>query len=627
MDTNFKNVKQEIGNELDQELSEKLDEALNEVYDIGYNKGYESGHEDGRKEGFDKGYREGYGDGRHDGHDEGYDEGRDEAFEEIANIIRRRLRGYGFWLENTNNIAYEISDFTEKVLEENSLLEEQVERLRKIASKDLKDITDEEIISLISVFFDKISNIYSNKYEEVIDDHESLYEIGKKLGDKTLSNILNFALLLLINNSKIVNKQTRALFGRALDKFLDVSDKVSMVDLLYEELRRRYNFNTVYQILSIKEEMIHSFLDADLASSEYYFNDEDTTHFGKDPENVKYILSERVFNAMLHGRSDVINFIKKVNYREFFNVLYTSSNINIENINKGLYPDDLPELAVCEARDIELLKRMNIDVNSLLENSTFFRTKKALLNFYKANNGPKITLRILGCGGVNSNLIYMWIKSFVELYRFVPELRTEILEFFHNTKIVFYDPDSYEISNIYRIIPPVQVGQPKADNLLKIIRRSVFTEFMGLESKVSKFSIRDLERIIREKYDETEVFIGMVSLEERPFIYNEFKAKRMPFLEVTNLGDEIYFERNPIINSTDISIANETYGTLNPARFMSSFFFSWILLDEFLIDVLSGNYSFESNNQGINKLSINTKNTAYFLSKTLLYYDSLKIGT
>ncbi|MEM5803869.1 MAG: hypothetical protein QW350_04025 [Candidatus Aenigmatarchaeota archaeon] len=633
MDKELKNVEQEIGNGLDQELSKKIDEAFDKGYDIGYNEGYGSGHEDGRKEGFDEGYKEGYDEGyergKEDIRSESYDRGHDEAFEEIADIIGRRLRGYGFRVQNIDDVAYEISNFTAKVLEEKSLLEEQVEGLRKIVSKiDLKDITDEGTIYLIiRTFFDKMSDIYLSKYKEVIDGSEGLYEVRQKLGDKTLSKILNFALLNLIINNEIVNKQTRVLFGRALGKFLDVSDRVSMVDMLYEELRRRYNFETVHQILSIRDRMVDSFLDADLASSEYFYN-EDIIYRGKEPENIRYVLSERVFNAMINGRPDTVNFRpKKVNYSEFFNVLYTS-NINIKDIENGLYPDDLPELAVCEARDIELLRRMNIDVNSLLENSTSFRTKKALLNFYKTNNYPKINLRILGCGGVNSNLIYMWIKSFVELYKFVPELRIEILKFFHNTSIRFYDPDSYEISNIYRIIPPVQVGQPKADNLLKIIRHNIniFTKHIGLGSDVAKFSTRDLERIIRVKYDDTEVFIGMVSLEERPSIYNEFKAKKLPFLEVTSLGDEIYFERNPVINSTDVSIANETYGTLNPARFMSSFFFSWILLDEFLIDVLNGNYSFESNNQGINKLSISTGNTAYSLFKTLLHYDNLKIG-
>jgi hypothetical protein len=267
---------------------------------------------------------------------------------------------------------------------------------------------------------------------------------------------------------------------------------------------------------------------------------------------------------------------------------------------------------------------MNIGIDDILEDSFNFRTKKALLDLYKSKNCPRLNLRILGCGGVNSNLIYMWIKSFVELYKFVPEIRRDILEFFYGTSIYLYDPDRYEISNIFRIIPPVQVGQPKPTSLARVLRLnlSTFTKKTGLGSLDEKFSIEHLEkRILKNKGDDIDVFIGMVDLEERPSLYSKFKSEKLPFLEVTSLGDKIYFERNPVINSTDVSLANETYGTLNPARFMSSFFFSWILVDEFLIDVLSDNYSFESTE----KLSINTDNTAYYLFKTLLHYDSLKI--
>jgi hypothetical protein len=610
---------------MDQEWEKRIDEAFEEGYDEGYDEGRKEGYHEGYNEGREEGYERGYKDGL----SENYDKGRDEAYKEIVSVIERRLRKYGFRVRNIDDVAYEIADFTEELLEQNAELDESVKELQKIVAKiDLKDITDEkDMYLIIKMFFDKISDIFTSNYKNIIDgegsQYDTLREIRQKLGDKILSKILNFALLNLIINKQIIDKTTRILFGYALEQFLKVSHRISMFDVLYEELRRRYNFEPSHNILSIKEQMIESFLEVDLASSEYFYN-EDVIYRVKVPENIRYVLSERVYNAMINRYIDTYFFRpKRVNYSEFFNVLY-ASDIYIRSIEDGLYPENLPPLEVYEARSVEQLRKMNIGIDNILEDSFNFRTKKALLDLYKSKNCPRVNLRILGCGGVNSNLIYMWIKSFVELYKFVPEIRRDILKFFNGTSIYLYDPDRYEISNIFRIIPPVQVGQPKPTSLARVLRFNLntFTKETGLGSLDEKFSIEYLEkRILKNKGDSIDVFIGMVDLEERPSLYNKFKSEKLPFLEVTSLGDEIYFERNPVINSTDISLANETYGTLNPARFMSSFFFSWILVDEFLIDVLSDNYSFESTE----KLSINTDNTAYYLFKTLIHYDSLKI--
>jgi len=606
---------------MDHEWEKKIEEAFDEGYDKGRKEGYSEGYNDGREYGYEKGYE--------DGLSESYDKGHDEAFEEIADIIERKLRKYGFRIRNIDDVAYEIANFTEEILEQKAELDERVEELQKIVAKiDLKDITDEkDMYLIIKMFFDKIFDIFISNYKNIIDgkgsQYDTLYEIRQKLGDKILSKILNFALLNLIINKHIIDKTTRILFGYALEQFLNVSHRISMSDVLYEELRRRYNFEPSHNILSIREQMIDSFLEVDLASSEYSYN-EDVIYREKAPENIRYVLSERVYNAMINGYIDTYSFRpKRVNYSEFFNVLY-ASDIYIRSIEDGLYPENLPPLEVYEARSVEQLRKMNIGIDNILEDSFNFRTKKTLLDLYKSKNRPRLNLRILGCGGVNSNLIYMWIKSFVELYKFVPEIRRDILKFFYDTNIYLYDPDRYEISNIFRIIPPVQVGQPKPTSLARILRYNLntFTKETGLGSLDEKFSIEHLEkRILKKEGDSIDVFIGVVDLEERPSLYSKFKSEKLPFLEVTSLGDEIYFERNPVINSTDVSLANETYGTLNPARFMSSFFFSWILVDEFLIDVLSDNYSFESTE----KLSINTDNTAYYLFKTLLHYDSLKI--
>ena len=608
-----------------QEWEKRIDEAFEEGFDEGYDEGRKEGYHEGYNEGREDGYERGYKDGR----SESYDKGHDEAYKEIVSVIERKLRKYGFKVRNIDDVAYEIADFTEELLEQNAELDERVEELQKIVAKiDLKDITDEkDMYLIIKMFFDKISDIFTSNYKNIIDgegsQYDTLREIRQKLGDKILSKILNFALLNLIINKQIIDKTTRILFGYALEQFLKVSHRISMFDVLYEELRRRYNFEPSHNILSIKEQMIESFLEVDLASSEYFYN-EDVIYRVKVPENIRYVLSERVYNAMINGYIDNYSFrLKRVNYSEFFNVLY-ASDIYIRSIEDGLYPENLPPLEVYEARSVEQLRKMNIGIDNILEDSFNFRTKKALLDLYKSKNYPRLNLRILGCGGVNSNLIYMWIKSFVELYKFVPEIRRDILKFFNGTSIYLYDPDRYEISNIFRIIPPVQVGQPKPTSLARVLRFNLntFTKETGLGSLDEKFSIEYLEkRILKNKGDSIDVFIGMVDLEERPSLYNKFKSEKLPFLEVTSLGDEIYFERNPVINSTNVSLANETYGTLNPARFMSSFFFSWILVDEFLIDVLSDNYSFESTE----KLSINTDNTAYYLFKTLIYYDSLKI--
>ena len=614
---------------MDQEWEKKIEEAFDEGYKKGYDEGYENGREKGYEQGYDEGYDEGYDKCRDEAYDEGYENGLGEAYGEIVGVLERKLRKYGFRVRTIEDVAYEIVDFIEKLLEQKAELDERVEELQKIVAKiGLNDIIDEkDMYLIIKMFFDKISDIFTSNYKNIMDgkgsQYDTLYEIRQKLGDKILSKILNFALLNLIINKHIIDKTTRILFGYALEQFLKVSHRISMFDVLYEELRRRYNFEPSHNIFSIKELMIDSFLKVDLASSEYFYN-EDVIYREKVPENIRYVLSERAYNAMINGYIGTYSFRpKRVNYSEFFNVLY-ASDIYIRSIEDGLYPENLPPLEICEARSVEQLRKMNIGIDNILEDNFNFRTKKALLDLYKSKNCPRLNLRILGCGGVNSNLIYMWIKSFVELYKFVPEIRRDILKFFYGTNIYLYDPDRYEISNIFRIIPPVQVGQPKPTSLARVLRYNLntFTKETNLGSLDEKFSIEYLEkRILKNKGDSIDVFIGMVDLEERPSLYSKFKSEKLPFLEVTSLGDEIYFERNPIINSTDVSLANETYGTLNPARFMSSFFFSWILVDEFLIDVLSDNYSFESTE----KLSINTDNTAYYLSKTLLHYDSLKI--
>ena len=614
---------------MDQEWEKKIEEAFDEGYKKGYDEGYENGREKGYEQGYDEGYDEGYDKCRDEVYDEGYENGLGEAYGEIVGVLERKLRKYGFRVRTIEDVAYEIVDFIEKLLEQKAELDERVEELQKIVAKiGLNDIIDEkDMYLIIKMFFDKISDIFTSNYKNIMDgkgsQYDTLYEIRQKLGDKILSKILNFALLNLIINKHIIDKTTRILFGYALEQFLKVSHRISMFDVLYEELRRRYNFEPSHNIFSIKELMIDSFLKVDLASSEYFYN-EDAIYREKVPENIRYVLSERAYNAMINGYIDTYSFKpKRVNYSEFFNVLY-ASDIYIRSIEDGLYPENLPPLEICEARSVEQLRKMNIGIDNILEDNFNFRTKKALLDLYKSKNCPRLNLRILGCGGVNSNLIYMWIKSFVELYKFVPEIRRDILKFFYGTNIYLYDPDRYEISNIFRIIPPVQVGQPKPTSLARVLRYNLntFTKETNLGSLDEKFSIEYLEkRILKNKGDSIDVFIGMVDLEERPSLYSKFKSEKLPFLEVTSLGDKIYFERNPIINSTDVSLANETYGTLNPARFMSSFFFSWILVDEFLIDVLSDNYSFETTE----KLSIDTDNTAYYLSKTLLHYDSLKI--
>jgi len=301
---------------MDQEWEKKIEEAFDEGYKKGYDEGYENGREKGYEQGYDEGYDEGYDKCRDEAYDEGYENGLGEAYGEIVGVLERKLRKYGFRVRTIEDVAYEIVDFIEKLLEQKAELDERVEELQKIVAKiGLNDITDEkDMYLIIKMFFDKISDIFTSNYKNIMDgkgsQYDTLYEIRQKLGDKILSKILNFALLNLIINKHIIDKTTRILFGYALEQFLKVSHRISMFDVLYEELRRRYNFEPSHNIFSIKELMIDSFLKVDLASSEYFYN-EDAIYREKVPENIRYVLSERAYNAMINGYIDTYSFTKK----------------------------------------------------------------------------------------------------------------------------------------------------------------------------------------------------------------------------------------------------------------------------------------------------------------------------
>lgn len=237
-----------------------------------------------------------------------------------------------------------------------------------------------------------------------------------------------------------------------------------------------------------------------------------------------------------------------------------------------------------------------------------------------------------GVGGVNTNLFYMWVlsnaiygkytkslidldgvlvknfnlnkdsykldplkdKAFykLEIFKVEDTLKKNILETLkEDNSVVFIlvDTDSYDLSNLFRLLPKVGLYS-KAESLKNYIKKLLSTDLdfgyspFKINQAYINTSINNIQELMIRRSLEGALVIGYMS----PSKYNIgfYLDNGVDFIEITIQKDK--FHINPKLSGADISTGGhedlifETYNIIDPINFMSSFIYLSLLLDRMI---------------------------------------------
>ncbi|GIW22541.1 MAG: hypothetical protein KatS3mg068_1548 [Candidatus Sericytochromatia bacterium] len=500
------------------EVLEELDiEKLekNVVFEIGYKKGKENGYDAGYEDGYEKGKEVGYEEGYGSGYEEGKEDGYREGYREGKEVGYEE--GYEAGIENSDTYDEGYNSGYELGKKEGFKL-----GLKSAFSNQIEELELEGSDKILLAEYEKFKIQIFKKLESL-----SRKDYINNLEFDDLFNILIEILRTI--KSKYSGLISYDLLIKDPAIFLNLYSQISSIinrnfsvnieSKLIDHLSTRYSLNPSYMknIINIETDLYKIIKVICKENKSFCFRN--------------YILSENIFKFIYRNETS----ISKIDYEKFFKFLFSKS---VELINTKF----------------EIISRLR-----KLEN--------------------KLRINFLGAGGVNSNLIYLWVlswKYFHEIFYF------DGIQIWDLVTLRIYDPDKFQLSNIFRIIPSINIGARKPCEITNVIKRAYYKANCFYKNAFIKHDVKDLDPT-------SNICVGLVSTNERKEIYNGLAERKINFLEVTSLNNYVYFRENPLIDE-DLFLANETYGQLDPFSFMSDFFFNWKELDKFILRVLENGY-------------------------------------
>lgn len=220
------------------------------------------------------------------------------------------------------------------------------------------------------------------------------------------------------------------------------------------------------------------------------------------------------------------------------------------------------------------------------EDSEYISVKSKLFNYISNND---LDLVFLGAGGVNSNLLYTFFTTSSYYYSNYPH---GVPKRAWALGAHIYDYDEYDITNLFRIIPPV-VPWHKSQVIREVLL-SEFNDFIYCDSPNSDTFDEDegdnynpfrnefviVTGAVQNKFDANSInmlqdvygarkriYIGLVNSIERQDIYSNIYSTGGNLIEVTFQDNKFFVTLNPK-NTVSSSLVQETYGVTNNILFM-----------------------------------------------------------
>jgi hypothetical protein len=511
--------------DIEKEIEVAFQEGYDQGYEAGHKEGYDEGFEEGRKEGYDEGYEEGERDGYERGYDRGYEDGREAGYD----------AGYEDGSSNSDAIS---EAFVEGEL--NGKKAGYIKGLKEGASK-VKEYIDKSI-----------------EQGEIIDDLkdligiDALITLGKILSNENFSERAD---LDLVNNLKSIAKLKPDRIYNIVNQILN-SPSATLGTLKITEcfLKNTKNYTVTYDFLSIlnsRYKYEHRFYDR-------YFPGENIFEYIKDPS--------AYFGALESKFND--------NKRSFF------LNRNIYSKILGeILSDNVTSQYIDKIIDsIKLVDFIDLYKEYLIDNPKDVEKVKEIFKLM-----PKI--RFVSAGGVNSNLSFSWLSLVAASYQLMDsEEKDQFLDDFSNSNIVFYDNDSFDLLNSFRIIPNIRMNSRKSDSIANYLRIYLEKNVSQLRPVIESKGFLDSYRLSGIDPSDRNVFIGLVDAQDRKNLYKEIKDRGI-FLEVTNREDTLFFSTEKG-GADDTGLLFESYGLLDPIQFEISFFKAGVELNNFLYNAL-----------------------------------------
>lgn len=526
--------------EIIRELAQFIKKERKESYD----EGYEHGYEDGRREGYDDGYEEGSRDGYDRGYEEGFEQGREEANGDE----------YEEGMKNGYDKGYSegFSDGSIKGLEN---------YLKKLREFPEGKLTSEDAELLLNV-------------------RHLLLKYG--LAEFDLSKIgeqdIVYAFLQL--SDYITKNGIYTLIDK--DAAMDVADK--LLERVKKFLFRvgYANLNSIRDIVLHKNEKI-----LELLKERYALNDTVALNQG----------DSGAIRTLLENISKFEAFATK---QKEYNYIYYSISSAVANyarflVEQKLY-DEEDKIFRYQLDNIIHIPYKDIAKELFLKDSEWLSIKQ---EFDKTDRHYHLTF--LGAGGVNSNLLYTLMTTRI-VYSLTYEKYSDAIRQPHPIWICDYD--NYDITNLFRILPPVRIGKRKSEELVLSIARSLprhtgITQFDSghkydspeklywlkpINGSVNRTLIRAIANQMPSR-SSRKIFIGLVNSTERKDVYEKIYEEGQNLIEVAFQDDKFYITLNPQ-NLSDSSIIRETYGKTDNVLFMLASYEVAKAVDKLILKIL-----------------------------------------
>lgn len=346
--------------------------------------------------------------------------------------------------------------------------------------------------------------------------------------------------------------------------FAKLTDKIEAYDLAqYIKKNRKQKISFFNFIISFLKSYKY----------DYILNNGESVWAKRIYENIVNILRQRYNNIELKFQGDkyLLFYYYILDRIERFEDFVMSGGERIfYTISKGLYNYSLYITQIGDLKkQIGNTKIQNLDYRIVLksflkEDEEWLRVKYEISNLFETVN-----FAFLGSGGVNSNFIYTFFGS-----NFYFNLMSQVK--YPHVQFWIFDPDQYDIINLFRIIPPVGLRKTKGEELIRAMKEEYFPYFKnGAGSKTClypnwrsrRFSPDD--SYFFENTDHPTIFIGMVDAVERRSIYSSIYDSKKNFIEITFQDNKFYITLNPT-DLSESSLIQETYGQTDNVLFMLS---------------------------------------------------------